>query len=639
MLSNNENNILKFIRFAPISFIFILSILITYLFIIENKNKLQQDIYNLEQEYFESKKILVKNEVNRVYDYILYQKKLSETNLKEQLKQRVYEAHKIATNIYNENKTKNKTVILKMIKDALREIRFNEGRGYYFMHNIKGDNILYPLDKDVEGNNYSKLKDINGYYFVQTIMNTIKNKTETFDSYYWNIPADNPKDTKNRIYKKFAFYKYFEPLNISISTGEYLEDHESRLKKKILEYINNIKYDSDGYIFVIHENKKILAHINEKLINSYIPKENGKKNITDNIIEFVKVSNGFIKYKTIYHHKTREYVEKTSYIKAFQEWQWVIGSGFYRDRLDNAINKRTTELDEYHSNYLFNIFIIILLVTIILLIVSIYLSNQIQNRFIKYRNKIYNEMEKNRKKDSILAQQSKMAAMGEMIGNIAHQWRQPLSLISTASTSLKLKKELGLLNENEVVETSNIITNATKHLSKTIDDFRNFFKPDKEKMHCQVEELWLRTNDLIKDQYKTKNIQIITNIEDITIHTLVNELIQVILNIINNSRDELVKKELENKYIFVDIHKNVNKLQIQIKDNAGGIPKHIINRIFEPYFTTKHQSQGTGIGLYMSQEIVKKHMKGSIEVENSTYTYNKIEYTGAVFTINIELNL
>jgi len=635
MLSNSENNILKFIRFAPIIFIFLLSILITYLFIIENKNKLTQDIKNLEKEFFQSQKNLVKNEVDRMYNYILYQKQLSETNLKNQLKQRVYEAHKIATNIYNENKTKDKKTILKMIQDALREIRFNEGRGYYFMHNIKGDNVLYPLDKKVEGNNYSQLKDINGYYFVKTIMETIKNKTETFDIYYWSKPTNEG----NRIFKKFAFYKYFEPLNISISTGEYLEDYENTLQKKILEYISNVSYGKDGYVFVINKNEKILAHTNKKLINTHLPQKDGEKNITQKIVEFTNIKDGFIKYQTIYHNKSRESVEKTTYLKKFDDWNWIIGSGFYRDRLDKIITQKTNELDEYHDNYLFNIFIIITVVTVILLVVSVYLSNQIQNRFIKYRNKIYKEMDKNRKKDSMLAQQSKMAAMGEMIGNIAHQWRQPLSLISTASTSLKLKKELGLLKENEIAETSDVITNATKHLSKTIDDFRDFFKPNKEQTVCKTEDLWLRTHALIKDQYKNKSIKIITHIEDLEVKVLLNELIQVVLNIINNARDELVKQDTKEKLIFVDIKKVGSKLQIKVKDNAGGIPDHIINRVFEPYFTTKHQSQGTGIGLYMSQEIIKKHMKGSLEVDNSTYVYNHRQYTGAVFTITIDLHL
>ena len=631
MLNTSEKNILKFIRFAPIIFIILSSFLITYSFIQESENKLQVDIKNLENEYFQSQKDLVKNEVQRVYDYILYKKELSEENLKNELKQRIYEAHSIATNIYNENKEKSKAEILKLIQDALRSIRFNEGRGYYFMHNPQGFNILYPLDRKLENIDYSNLQDINGYYFVQKIMNTIENKTENFDTYYWSKPTNEGK----RIYKKIAFYKYFEPLNISIGTGEYIKDYEDSLKTKILEFISSIRYGKDGYIFIIDKKQKILAHINDGLINTYLPKKENEENITQKILNVSKSKEEFMKYKTIYHNKTRDQIEKTTYIKNFDQWNWIIGSGFYRDKLDLSIAKKKAELAVYQKEYILNVFIIITAITAVLVGVSMYFSNILRIRFIEYRSKIYEEMERNREKDNLLAQQSKMAAMGEMIGNIAHQWRQPLSLISTSSSGLKLKHELDILEPNDIVETADNITMTTKHLSKTIDDFRNFFKPNKESTSTTTSNLWEKTYNLIKDQYRAKNIQLITDIEDKSIQLYESELIQVIINILNNSRDEFEKNEQDENYIFIEVKENNEKLYIIIKDNAGGMPDHVLGRVFEPYFTTKHQSQGTGIGLYMSQEIIKKHMEGTIEAYNSEYVYNHKKFKGAKFSISI----
>ena len=626
MLNNSETNILKFIRFAPIVFIILLSFLITYSFILESNNNLKRDIKTLEDEYFESSKNTVIKEVQRIYDYISYHKTQSETNLKKELKNRIYEAHSIASNIYKENKDKNPEVILKLIQDALRDIRFNDGRGYYFMHNQQGYNILYPLDIKLENIDYSNLQDKNGYFFVRKIKQTIKDKTENFDTYYWSKPTNEG----SRIFKKIAFYKYFEPLNISIGTGEYIKDYEESLKKDILDYISTVKYSNDGYVYIIDRKGEILAHINEKLRGEKLPPLSRGESITKLIVENAKKGDTFIKYKTIYHNKSKNEIEKTAVIKNFNDCQWIIGSGFYRDKLDLAIKKKKEELDAYKKEYLFNVFLIIITTTVVLLIASIYFSNLVQKKFIGYRNKIYKEMQNNREKDTLLAQQSKMAAMGEMIGNIAHQWRQPLSLISTSSSSLKLKQELSIITEDDIRDTSDTITNTTKHLSKTIDDFRNFFKPNKENTNTTTSEIWNKAYNLIRDQYITKNIEIITDIEEKAISLLENELIQVILNILNNARDEFDKKEIDKKLIFVEIKEEAKKLYINIKDNAGGIPSHILGRVFEPYFTTKHKAQGTGLGLHMSYKIVTENLNGNLLVENSSL--------GAKFKIDLPLN-
>ena len=243
-----------------------------------------------------------------------------------------------------------------------------------------------------------------------------------------------------------------------------------------------------------------------------------------------------------------------------------------------------------------------------------------------------------RDKDTILAQQSKMAAMGEMLENIAHQWRQPLSVISTASTGLQLQIELqkeiplDFLNENVIS-----INEQAQYLSRTIDDFRNFFHQNKEKANFYIKDSIEKALYLTSSRIKKHDIQIIENIEETRILTLENELIQVLLNIFNNAIDILIEKNYS-KYIFIKTETSKKELRIYIKDNAEGISKDIIHRIFEPYFTTKHKSQGTGIGLYMSNEIVSKHLSGELKVHNIIYSHEGSDYKGAQFTITIPLN-
>ncbi|CAM3440022.1 sensor histidine kinase [Arcobacter aquimarinus] len=248
------------------------------------------------------------------------------------------------------------------------------------------------------------------------------------------------------------------------------------------------------------------------------------------------------------------------------------------------------------------------------------------------------EILKNDEKNKILFQQNKMAAMGEMIENIAHQWRQPLSVITTAASSIKLKKEYGLLEDKEYEESMNYIIDTANYLSNTIDDFRYYFSPNKSKNLFNSKKLVEKAVSLLNLSFNDNQIEIIKNVEDLEITSFENELLQVIINILNNAQDELIKKEKDEKrYIFIDLFRQNDNLKIKIKDNAGGIKEEIKDRIFEPYFTTKHKSKGTGIGLYMCEEIIIKHIKGKIEVSNEKYTYNNNEFVGALFKITVPL--
>ena len=242
-------------------------------------------------------------------------------------------------------------------------------------------------------------------------------------------------------------------------------------------------------------------------------------------------------------------------------------------------------------------------------------------------------------KEEMLHHQSKMASMGEMLENIAHQWRQPLSVISTASSGMIMQKEYGILTEEDEINSLNTITDSAQHLSKTIDDFRDFFNPRKERTTFNVKDTYNKTIALLESKFKNRSIEVIENIEDVDIYGLDSELVQVIMNILNNARDILeMKEKYSRRLIFIDIYKKSDNLIIKIKDNGGGIPSEIINRIFEPYFTTKHQSQGTGIGLYMTEEMVKKHMNGNVSAENVNYSYESESFVGACFTITLPIS-
>ncbi|AXX90329.1 hypothetical protein CKA55_06050 [Arcobacter suis] len=237
-------------------------------------------------------------------------------------------------------------------------------------------------------------------------------------------------------------------------------------------------------------------------------------------------------------------------------------------------------------------------------------------------------------KDKLLFQQSKMASMGEMIGNIAHQWRQPLSVISTCASGIKFEKEFNQISDERLYESLDLIVENTQYLSKTIDDFRNFFKADKMIEDFCINESILRVLKLLKSSIQNHNIQVETHLnEDLIINGYPNEFLQVLVNIINNAKDALMTQDVNARFMNIKTFIKNKRCVIEVNDNGGGVDETIVSKIFDPYFTTKHKSQGTGIGLYMSHQIVVEHMKGSIYAKNIEFIKDKKNYKGCSLVI------
>ncbi len=262
------------------------------------------------------------------------------------------------------------------------------------------------------------------------------------------------------------------------------------------------------------------------------------------------------------------------------------------------------------------------------------LLHYLVKRYEKQRNKIEKEL---REKDILLIQQSKMAAMGEMIDNIAHQWKQPLNTISTSASGIKLQEELDILNNNTLVKEMDTISTSTRYLAETIDDFRNFFNTNKTETEFSLEDCINRVLLLVNSKLRNRDIKIIKNIEEYEIKGVENEIVQILMNILNNAIDALDESIYPNKYIFINSYTKDGNICISIKDNAGGINKNIINKIFESRFTTKKEGKGTGIGLYMSKIIINSY-KGNIIAKTCNFEYKDKKYVGGQFDICIPTN-
>ncbi|MEJ2372945.1 MAG: response regulator [Sulfurimonas sp.] len=244
-------------------------------------------------------------------------------------------------------------------------------------------------------------------------------------------------------------------------------------------------------------------------------------------------------------------------------------------------------------------------------------------------------------KEQMLVHTSKLAAMGEMIGNIAHQWKQPLSVISMSANNVKVRYELGEnITVQDTIDFADKTLQQVQFLSQTIDDFRQFFTPLDNQRIYNLSKFINKCIDLVSASFDSNTIKAVKEI-DAKIDTFgdPNQLIQAIINILNNAKDALKNAQnIREKLVFiVSAKESNNNLIISIKDNAGGIPENILPRIFEPYFTTKDHEGGSGLGLYITHTIITNNLKGTIRVENEVFDYEGETYKGAKFTITLPL--
>ena len=252
--------------------------------------------------------------------------------------------------------------------------------------------------------------------------------------------------------------------------------------------------------------------------------------------------------------------------------------------------------------------------------------------------KIKKEVSKSQQIEKKLFESEKLAAMGEMIGNIAHQWRQPLSVISTIASGLVVSQKFGILELDKLESNMTNIVTQSKYLSETIDDFSNFIKNTNVESTFTINQLVDRLLSLTSSALKNNEVNVIKNISaDYEMSGFQNELIQALINIINNAKDAVVSNDkIPERYIFIETQYIDNKKELIIYDNGGGIKKEFISKIFEPYFTTKHQSLGTGIGLHMTYNILVLKHRASVDVFNYGYIYNEMNFRGAKFLITFE---
>ena len=238
------------------------------------------------------------------------------------------------------------------------------------------------------------------------------------------------------------------------------------------------------------------------------------------------------------------------------------------------------------------------------------------------------EVDARLEQEKLLIQQSKMAAMGEMLSMIAHQWRQPLSTVSTLSGNMKIQIELENYDMDDFSKSLDEINDHAQFLSTTINDFRNFFNPNKKEQRVNINKMLTQVCNMVGKSYESHAIDLIKVFDfKEEIVSFSTEIMQVCLNILMNAQDVLEERKVDNPRVTIASIEEESRVTIEVFDNGGGIEDHVLPKVFEPYFTTKHSTRGTGLGLYMSKTIIEKHCQGKLEVKNRD--------GGAVFSIHL----
>lgn len=475
----------------------------------------------------------------------------------------------------------------------------------------------------------------------------VKKTYEDFDKQMEKYVQDYYKNQKTMLKKEIDTVIDV----IKYNAAKSAED-EKELKEDTIRLLNNISFDEDksNYIFVydiININggddfAKLLVNPNRPdliglAISTNFKDDNGKKFREIFMNDIRQKGESFTEYA---YKKVNSEVakQKLSYFKYFPRWKWVIAVGIYTDDIEKEIASNRELLKKSIQNQIIQNIILFLLFLSIAIVISILVSQKIDEVLKSYQNRVKaktdelnelnenlekrvkSEIEKNREHEQLLVQKSKFIALGEMISNIAHQWRQPLSELSSIFMNIKFKYYMNKLDEQTMDKKVNEAEAVLEYMSHTIDDFRNFFLPKKSKEEFDLNSSIESIMTILSSALSNNSINVEINIpKEIKINTYSNEFQQAVLNIITNAKDVLIENKIEKPWIKLSARNTQKNVILLIEDNGGGIKVEPKSKVFEPYFTTKKDSAGTGIGLYMSKVIVERNINGKLRVRDAKY--------------------
>ncbi|MGF1906726.1 MULTISPECIES: bifunctional diguanylate cyclase/phosphodiesterase [Aliivibrio] len=388
MPRQSDKKLLMLISIMPIVLIGVFTFVLNAMVIHENRSKVEILIESVYRESVDQQKDQIKHQVENIFQQIEYERNLAETTLKKRIKERVDDGYNTIRFIYEKNRDKTKAEQLSLISNALRQVRFNEGRGYFFIHSMDGINIMHPIFPEFEGTDISQFQDVRGTFVHKELTALLKKKGEGFSRWWYPKPNGSEQE-----FEKIGYAKYFKPLDLYISTGEYIFDIEHDIQARLLSWISEIRYGKNGYIFLLDSFGNVLAHYNKEFVSpqKYTVDTPNPMNLTKKMLEIAQKGEGFIEYTSSFKPATLGPAEKLSYIKGYKPWGWAIGAGIYTADTEKLLEEKEQMLIVQNEKELMKILLLTLTLAFILTLLSLAVSRYVEMRFNRFKTRIHHD--------------------------------------------------------------------------------------------------------------------------------------------------------------------------------------------------------------------------------------------------------
>ena len=606
----NERSLPKLIIITPLLLVAMITIFITSFYSQRIESFVQEDSQTLIKEYIQTQKTKSEGLVKQLLLLFDYTHSKIEQNLKLELKERVDLAYNSATYIYNKYHKKEASWLIKeRIIDALSQMIYHR-KNYVWITDFEANNILAD-NKELQGRNLTNYKDADGRNIILEEIQKVRKYKEGY------IPTRFRKGDGQQILfvKDFGHYDWFFGMGLHVNYAL------NELKSRLLAMVQSYPIEPNSFMAIFDKR--------EMIYSSHMPDKAFEKRLFERSIASYQGKPLWINVDingTMY------------YLDYYAPFGWYVLHGFSNSYFQEGMLKRQNKFEEEIAQEIDYITYSAIVMGLLVALLSLIFSKRIVDIFSDYRDRVASkekalkalnaslgervvqEVKAHQAKDKMMVQQAKMAAMGDMLSMIAHQWRQPLNQMSYIFMNIEGAYEYNELTQTYLDEKLKEGTNLLEFMSHTIDDFRDFFKPDKAREMHRIDEVMQSAISLIQKSLEIHNITLersFTCKSELLVYR--NELVQVLLNILSNAKDVLIERKIEEPLIFVELRESEEGVIIDISDNGGGVAKEHEQKIFDPYFTTKSATQGTGLGLYMAKMILTEHLDATLTLINSEY--------------------
>nr|WP_321466129.1 cache domain-containing protein [uncultured Desulfobulbus sp.] len=645
--------------------------LVGALWISQDYNKFEEETHHLRSTFLEEQKLLIRQEVNRVVDYIQYQRSTTEAALERRIKDRVDQAWNAANALYQTYHLKmSPAEIQGLIREGLRAVRFDRGRGYFFIYDLQGNNILLPFSPELEGKNLWDLQDSKGLYTIRRISDMIRKKGAGYLRWHWYKPGETA-----RMSEKIGYSRLFAPYNWWIGTGEYIEDVEQEIQAQTLARINTIRYGRDGYIFVYDFKANTLAHYKQENlgVNQWEFRDPNGVPVLQKLIAGCQGDDGiYLDYMGTIRPATGLPAHKLAYAKAIPSWQWMVGTGVYMDAINTMLIEKKAALDAKVRRHLGVISAILVLSLGGIALVSRLITDRIGanlqefaaffkqaasgNEQLKVESVHFSEFQhlaqtanhmvsRRHEAEKAVAElqeqlirSRKMEMLGVLAGGVAHDLNNVLSAVVGYPDML-----LASLPDNdphrraiEAIRTSGL------KASEIVQDLltlarRGVLQPVILELNTLIHQ-FLAAPEWIRIQVEHPQIRVIIDLAPdlLCIRGSRVHLQKTIMNLIVNAAEAQpaggrIDVLTENCYLDRPIagYEEVREgdyVHLKVSDQGIGIAQEDLERIFEPFFSKKTLGRsGTGLGMTV--------VWGTIEDHDGYITVSSVEGRGTEFNL------